>query len=222
MLSTQWSVLSEWCKKLDINLVKEQLTKFQTYHQLLLDWNRRINLISRKDINRIISYHFIDSISAINEISEHSIVADLGTGAGLPGIPIKILRPDLKLYLVESIKKKALFLNEVLRTLQLNDAWVLNQRAETIKNLKFDFILARLLGKISEILPIAANLLFNQGKIIFYKVESSESEILQATHIAEKHKFILDKIKDTVLPTTKIKRRLVIYRKLKNSKNMME
>ncbi|MEO0092410.1 MAG: 16S rRNA (guanine(527)-N(7))-methyltransferase RsmG [candidate division WOR-3 bacterium] len=216
MLSTdhQWSDFAEWCKKLGVNLTQDQLNKFQTYQQLLLDWNQKINLISRKDIGRIVSYHFIDSISAINEISNDAIVSDLGTGAGLPGIPIKILRNDITIYLVESIKKKANFLSETIKTLGLNNTLVFNQRAETIRKYKFDIILVRLLGKISEILPLADKLLINNGKIIFYKTAVVEEEIEQTKKISEKYNFVLTKIKTITLPITEIRRKLVIYQKL--------
>ncbi len=209
-----WSEFAHWSKALGVSLNQEQLNKFSSYQQLILDWNQKINLISRKDIDRIVSYHFVDSISALNEIPLNSVVADLGTGAGLPGIPIKILRDDITLYLVESIKKKVNFLSETIKILQLNNTLVLNQRAETIKELKFNIIIARLLGKISQILPVAERLLSNQGKIIFYKAENAENEIFQSTNIAEKNKFILDKVKTITLPITKIQRKLVIYQKL--------
>lgn len=209
-----WSKFAQWCKALGVSLNQEQLNKFLSYQQLILDWNQKINLISRKDIDRIVSYHFVDSLSALNEIPLNSVVADLGTGAGFPGIPIKILRDDITLYLVESIKKKANFLSETIKILQLNNTLVLNQRAETIKELKFNIILARLLGKIFQILPVAERLLSNQGKIIFYKTENVENELFQSTNIVEKHKFILDKVKTIILPITKIQRKLVIYQKL--------
>lgn len=209
-----WPEFAQWCKALGVSLNQEQLNKFSSYQQLILDWNQKINLISRKDIDRIVSYHFVDSLSALNEIPLNSVVADLGTGAGFPGIPIKILRDDITLYLVESIKKKVNFLSETIKILQLNNTLVLNQRAETIKELKFNIILARLLGKIFQILPVAERLLSNQGKIIFYKTENVENELFQSTNIAEKHKFILDKVKTIILPITKIQRKLVIYQKL--------
>jgi 16S rRNA (guanine527-N7)-methyltransferase len=207
-----WRILIDWAEKSGVKLSQDKLDKFQSYYQFLLEWNKKINLISRNDTERIVSYHFIDSITAIPDIPQNSIVCDLGTGAGLPGIPIKIIRDDIKLYLVESIKKKTYFLTEAIKTLELKNTFVLNERAETIKNMKFDIILVRLFGKIFDVLPLVSKLLFPNGKIIFYKIEGVEKEILKATNIANKYNLELTAIKDIKLPVTSILRKLVIYR----------
>jgi len=211
--------LALWSEKLGIILSQTQLNHFQFYHEFLLNWNQKINLVSRKDIERIISYHFIDSISAITEIPKNSIVADLGAGAGLPGIPIKIVRDDITLYLIESIQKKAYFLSQVIQTIPLQNTFVLNQRAESIKDKKpilttrsgFDIILVRLFGKIPDVIPTASKLLNKNGKIIFYKISGVEAEINKAEKIAKKNHLQLENIKDIKLPVTNIVRKLVIY-----------
>lgn len=205
-------ILAHWSEKLGFTLSQIQLDKFQAYHQLLINWNQKINLVSRKDVTRLISYHFIDSISAVPEISQNSVVADLGTGAGLPGISIKIVRDDIKLYLIESIQKKAYFLSQVIQTLPLENTFVINQRAETIKHKKFDMILVRLFGKIPDILPLIAKLLNKNGKIIFFKISGVELEINKGEKIAKKNHLQLENIKDIKLPVTEITRKLVIYK----------
>lgn len=210
-MRTDWEVFTHWAEELRVSLSQEQLDKLQTYHQLLINWNQKINLISRQDVNRIVSYHFIDSISAITEIPLKSSVCDLGAGAGLPGIPIKIIRDDITLYLIESIKKKGNFLSDVINTLKLNNTFLLGERAETIKNKKFDIILARLFGKIVDVLPLASKLLNKNGKVIFYKVEGVEAEIEHAKKTAEKSHFELKSITDIKLPVTEITRKLIIY-----------
>ncbi len=211
-----WDVLFDWVKKLGITLSSDKLEKFQTFHQLLIDWNKKINLVSRQDIDRLVSYHFIDSISAIPEISLNSTVCDLGTGAGLPGIPLKIIRDDITLHLIESIKKKAYFLSEAIQGLGLKNIFVLNQRAETIQNIKFDIILVRLFGKISDVLPLVSKLLSPAGKIIFYKIEGVEKEIENASKIANKNHLQLITIKKVKLPITDILRNLVVYHSIKH------
>ncbi len=216
-MSSAWQAFADWGKNLKVELTPDKLDKFQKYHQLLLEWNRKMNLVSRQDVDRIISYHFIDSISAITEIPENSVVCDLGTGAGLPGIPIAIVRDDIKIYLVESIKKKALFLSETIKTLRLENTVVLNQRAETIKDIKFDVILIRLFGKIPDVLPLVSRLLSARGKIIFYKIKGVEKEIEQAEKTAHKLHLQLSAIKDILLPTSEILRKLVIYRLIKKN-----
>ena len=211
---TDWEVLTDWAEKLTVKLPSDKLNQFQTYHKLLLDWNQKINLISRQDISRIVSYHFIDSISTIPEIPHNSIVCDLGAGAGLPGIPIKILRDDIILYLVESIKKKSCFLAEAIKALDLKNTILLPRRAETIKDIKFDIVLVRLFGKIFDVLPLASQLLKNNGKVIFYKMRGVEKEIAGTTNVAIKTKMKLIEVKDVILPLTGIVRKLVIYQSL--------
>jgi 16S rRNA (guanine527-N7)-methyltransferase len=210
-MSNDWDILFDWAEKLGVSLSSEQIKKFRTYHQLLLDWNQKINLVSRKDTDRIVSYHFIDSIGSTSEIPLNSIVCDLGAGAGLPGIPIKIIRDDIRMYLVESIKKKAFFLNEAIKTLELNNTIVLNQRAETIKDEKFDIILIRLFGKIPDSLQLVSKLLNKNGKIIFYKISGVEQEIKQANNLVFKNHLKIKSVKDVTLPVTEILRKLVIY-----------
>lgn len=208
---TDLQILVDWAEKLGIDLTSEKQDKFKSYYQLLIDWNKKINLISRQDINRIISYHFIDSISIITEIPQNSVVCDLGAGAGLPGIPIKIVRDDITLYLIESIKKKGYFLDEAIKTLPLKNIFLLPERAESIKDKKFDIILVRLFGKIYDVLPIASKLLDKNGKIIFFKIEGVEKEIEKANKIAVKNRVELKLIKDIKLPVTEISRKIVIY-----------
>lgn len=203
--------LAIWSEKQGVVLSQTQLNQFQTYHELLLNWNQKINLVSRKDIERIVSYHFTDSITSITEIPKNSVVADLGAGAGLPGIPIKISRDDITLYLIESIQKKAYFLSQAIQAIPLEKTFVLNIRAETIKDQQFDVILVRLLGKIPDVIPVASKLLNKNGKLIFYKIAGVENEIKQAEKILIKHQLKLDAVKDILLANTGIVRKLVVY-----------
>jgi len=213
-MNIDWQPLIEWTEKLGYKLSQEQIKQFHAYHELLLEWNQKINLVSRKDVGRIIPYHFIDSVSCVSEINKNSIVCDLGSGSGLPGIPIKIVRDDINMYLVESIQKKANFLSEAIKNLELKNAVVLNQRAETIRDIKFNVILVRLFGKIPDVLPLASKLLSRKGKIIFYKIQGVEKEIALADKILKKNNLTLKSVKDIKLPVTDIIRKLIIYQSL--------
>lgn len=208
MFETEWLNFSNQILKLGFHLKIEQLAKFQKYHQLLLEWNQKINLVSRKDTDRLISFHFIDSLLVLNDIPPNSRVCDLGSGAGLPGIPIKIIRDDITLYLIESIRKKANFLILCIERLNLKNAQVYAQRAENITELSFDIILIRLLGKIKKIVPIATPLLSPHGKIIFYKSKTAFGEVKETESVLTQFS-LKSKIKEVVLPGTDIVRRLV-------------
>ena len=97
-------------EKIDIKFTEEQLNQFSKYMNLLLEWNEKINLTAITDPNEVILKHFIDSLTINKYIKENSTLADVGTGAGFPGIPLKILRPDLKITLVDSLNKRINFL----------------------------------------------------------------------------------------------------------------
>lgn len=201
-----------WAEELGLKLTEEQLSRFKAYHKLLLDYNRRINLISRRDVDRIVPYHLVDSLVAIPFIPENASVCDLGSGGGLPGIPIKIVREDIDLSLVESIQKKANFLRVVIQELKLPRTQVLAQRAEAVR-LEFDIVLARLLGRLKEILRLIVPLLRDGGKGIIYKSSRVEEELRTAEPIFERLRARVDDVKAIPLPSLPIQRRLVIIAK---------
>ena len=207
--SSLWNNFTKQISDLGLSITAQELEKFQTYYELLLDWNQKINLVSRNDTARLVPYHLVDSISVLSYIPANSTVGDLGSGAGLPGIPVKIMREDIKLYLIESIQKKAAFLTLASKELNLNNTIILPERAENIRDIKFDVVLIRLLGKIKKIVPIAFPLLNPTGEIIFYKSETAEEEITEAKEMMAKFRLFAT-IEEVVLPETKIIRRFVI------------
>ena len=103
--------------------------KFVSYYRLLLDWNSRMNLTAITDPEEVVKKHFLDSLSAMPYIKQGSSVADIGTGAGFPGIPLLIMRPDIHLTLVDALQKRVLFLETVLSELGLQ-AECCHMRAE--------------------------------------------------------------------------------------------
>ena len=108
-----------------------RLSAFMTYLAVLKEWNRKFNLTGIKKDEDIIIKHFLDSLLYLRFLPGENIhVADIGTGAGFPGIPLRIIRPDLKLYLIESSIKKCLFLNQLLKVLHMKHVIVLEKRAE--------------------------------------------------------------------------------------------
>lgn len=124
-----------WLANLDIALSDFQLTQFNEYATLLVEWNKTRNLTSITEIHEIYSKHFYDSVALLQIMREHlpvTSVLDLGTGAGFPGIPLKILMPEWKLTLCDSLRKRVEFLNVMVSELGLNDVTVVHARAEEL------------------------------------------------------------------------------------------
>lgn len=126
------TILKKGALEYDIELTEEQINQFMIYKNLLQDWNNKINLTAIVEDEEIIKKHFIDSISIITSgvIKENASIIDVGTGAGLPGIPLKIIRPDIKLTLLDSLNKRIKFLEIVCKDAKLKDVNCIHMRAE--------------------------------------------------------------------------------------------
>ncbi|MCK4353485.1 16S rRNA (guanine(527)-N(7))-methyltransferase RsmG [candidate division WOR-3 bacterium] len=156
--------LNQGARKLEIKLSDSMIEKFKAYHQELLIWNQRINLISRRSTSII--PHFLDSLESVNFIPENARVLDVGTGAGFPGIPIKIVREDIELDLLEPRLKRFNFLNHIVSILKLTTN-IYRKRVEEFSG-KYDVLISKSVGSL-EWFAKSANHLINSGIIITYK-----------------------------------------------------
>jgi 16S rRNA (guanine527-N7)-methyltransferase len=162
--------------------------QFQDYLELLLRWNARINLTAVRDPEQIVTRHFGESLFAARLLrdagalaSQSSVaptLADVGSGAGFPGIPIKLFAPQLQLTLIESQHKKATFLREVIRTLGIDTAEVFSGRADTW-NHKAEIVTMRAVEKFEDILPVAASLVDEAGTLCLL-IGASQTQSAQA------------------------------------------
>ncbi|MGA8272768.1 MAG: 16S rRNA (guanine(527)-N(7))-methyltransferase RsmG, partial [Candidatus Sulfotelmatobacter sp.] len=162
-----------------------------TYIDILLRWNARVNLTAIRDPEEIVTRHFGESLFAARHLfpttahvgtaalgcpaEQRSALADLGSGAGFPGIPIKLWAPDIALTLIESNHKKAAFLREIARSLTLTDVDIQNTRAETLPPSTFDVVTLRAVERFADILPVAANLLKPRGRLALLLGSSQQS-----------------------------------------------
>jgi 16S rRNA (guanine527-N7)-methyltransferase len=152
---------------------------------LLLEWNKRLHLVSKKDAtsDRILR-HFVDSLSIfkIIELAKDTNLLDLGAGAGFPSIPIKIVRDDVRLTLVESIHKKTLFLQKLSQILKFQKISTINQRAEKLADEpdlreRFDLVVAKAVGKLKDVIGLSIPFLKTGGLLVVYKGKDVKKEI---------------------------------------------
>ena len=157
------------------------MEKFRIYHSVLSKKSQKLNLISKNSLDRIWPAHFLDSILICDEINfSNKTVLDFGTGAGFPGIPIKILYPTMQIFLLESVRKKALFLRYLLEKLDLQKSEVLNIRLENLGNQFinfFDFVLVRAVRMKYSYYKKCFDLLKRNGEIIIYQSENFHNQV---------------------------------------------
>lgn len=177
-------ILAQGALELGIELSEEETRLFMRYLDMITLWNRKINLTSLKDEKDIIITHFLDSISASSFIDPGSRVLDIGSGAGFPGIPIKIVCRGVRLTLIDSVQKKVIFMKELIRDLRLGETSAVWGRAEDkdngIKRGSFDCVISRAVGGISDMLDLSAPYLARGGKIVLMRGRRGEKELEKA------------------------------------------
>jgi 16S rRNA (guanine527-N7)-methyltransferase len=173
-----------------IALKEDSLKWFEVYERELLAWNRRMNLISRMDEANLWGRHFLDSLVGWSlafaqqapPCTLRSSVIDIGAGGGFPGIPIKVVWPEVQLTLVESVRKKTLFLKHLVETLNLKGVHVFCARAEALAKDPlhcghYDFALARAVGTIEDLRNLSRPFLSGNGQLIAWRSGEEEAEV---------------------------------------------
>lgn len=168
-LNTMAKILQEW----GIVLSDKNKSQLLNYQSLIIDRNESVGLVSRRDVGRIIQRHFLESLVLSREIKFHPalIVMDFGCGAGFPSIPLKIVFPEFHLYLVESQRKKALFLQKVIYELGLQYVTVLCERGEKLSSSPdfretFDIVFARAVAPLEKVVEWCLPFLAEQGRLL--------------------------------------------------------
>lgn len=211
-------------KKFGGDISEEQLLKFSKYSSLLVEWNEKMNLTAVCDPDGISVRHFADSLSPLYYVHfpENSKIIDIGTGAGFPGVPLKIMREDLKLTLMDSLNKRINFLKEVREKTGIDETECIHARAEEYGRKeeyreKFDIGISRAVAQLRVLSEYALPFIKVGGIFIAMKAFDIDEEISLAK---EKIRLLggkIEEIKEVEVPNSDVLRKLVIIRKVKKT-----
>ena len=177
---TMKETLTKATTKLGIKLTEEQLAQFDLYYQELIDWNKKINLTAITDPEGVAVKHFTDSLSILNyiEFPQNAKVIDIGTGAGFPGIVLKIVRPDIELTLLDSLKKRFLFLEDVLNKLNLTAEFIQGRAEEFGQDIdyreSYDLAVSRAVAQLNTLSEYCLPFVRLSGRFIAFKGSNAE------------------------------------------------
>ena len=210
--------------KLDIKLTKKQINQFLRYYELLVEWNGFMNLTAITDYEEVMKKHFIDSLSLIKafNITKNITVIDVGTGAGFPGLALKIAFPNLKITLLDSLNKRINFLNKVIDELELLDIDAIHGRAEDFAKPdklreKYDLCVSRAVANLSTLSEYCLPYVKIGGEFISYKSDKMEQELIAAKNAINLLGGEFNKCEEFYLPESDIYRNLVVIKKIKST-----
>jgi 16S rRNA (guanine527-N7)-methyltransferase len=208
-------LLRQSSRKMGVELGEKELDQFEGFAAILKKWSRKISLTSIKDEREIVIRHFLDSLLLYKYIQESWFVMDIGSGNGCPGIPIKIVRPSIRMLLVESRGRKVSFLRTVIRELGLKDCQAIQQRAEEAmfqRGLRgqLDAVIARAVAKTPRLVKTATPYLKPKGRLILMKGSGVDEELETAKPVIEKMGARLQSIRQLKIPETDWTRKIVM------------
>lgn len=199
---------------------ESELEAFAAYERLLLEWNQKFNLTSIIDPQEIRIKHFLDSLSALPLLGDLDglQLADVGTGAGFPGIVLKIIFPQMRLTLIDSVAKKLKFCDAVIQTLGLKDCETIHERAELLAKLparreSFDIVAARAVARLPILSEYLLPLLKVGGRMVAYKGETGAEEARDAAAAIRKLGGAAAQVHPVTLPTLSDRRYLLLVQK---------
>lgn len=212
-------LLKEGSEDFDLKLIDEQVNKFSLYADLLLEWNKKINLTAITNPEDIVIKHFLDSLSIAHLIPDKArTLIDVGTGAGFPGIPLKIINEHLRVTLLDSLDKRIKFLDEVCNSLALKDIVSVHGRAEDFGINKkyreqFDVVTARAVANLSVLLEYCLPFVKIGGLFIAMKGPDAVEEIKEAQKALDILGGEIDEVKSFNLPRNDNERCVIIIKK---------
>lgn len=216
------SLFEKSLQEFDVVLSEKQVKQFLKYYELLVEWNSFMNLTAITDYDEVIQKHFVDSLSLIKayNISKSINMIDIGTGAGFPGVPLKIAFPNLKVTLLDSLNKRVKFLNKVIDQLGLTDIEAIHGRAEDfakpeLLREKYDLCVSRAVANLSTLSELCLPFVKPGGKFISYKSEKISEEMRSAEFAIQTLGGMVEKQVEFQIPYSDIYRNLFVIEKIK-------
>ena len=203
-------------EKLGIYLSTKQEEQLELFYNLLINWNEKINLTRITTKENIYLKHFYDSLTLVKvvDLSKVETLCDVGTGAGFPGIVLKIVYPNLKITLVDSLLKRVNYLNEIIKELKLENINAIHIRAENLEK-KFDIVTARAVANIEKLLEYTMHLVKDNGEFIAMK-GNIDDELTPSILSKINKKYKIEKIERFTLPKEESLRSLMIIKKYRH------
>ena len=204
----------KYLEELNIYPTEDQLNKLNKFYNLLIEWNEKINLtriVAEKDVYL---KHFYDSLTITKEIdlSKVNTLCDVGTGAGFPGIVLKIMYPNLKVTLIDSLQKRVNYLNEIIKELELTNIEAIHSRGEDYKG-SFDVVTSRAVANIEKLVKYTMHLVSKDGVFIAMK-GNIDNELTVSVEKVIKKKYKIVKINKFKLPIEESDRSLVVMKNM--------
>lgn len=212
------------CEKIGITLSEKQISQFMTYYDLLVEWNSFMNLTAITEFNEVIDKHFIDSLAICEyvDFKKGDSLIDIGTGAGFPGIPLKIVFPELRITLLDSLNKRIKFLDTVIESLELENVETIHGRAEDFAKQqsyreKYDFVISRAVANLTTLSELCIPFAKEDKYFISYKAEKCNEELEDAKKAISILGGKVEKQIEYKLPDTDMNRNLLLIKKVKST-----
>lgn len=214
--------MKESLKELNIELSEKQLNQFYNYMNILIEWNKVMNLTNITEPEEIIQKHFVDSLTVLKSIKENDSIIDIGTGAGFPGIPIKIAFPETKITLLDSLNKRIKFLEEVINKLKLKNIETIHGRAEEVAHNKkyrekYDIAIARAVAPLNVLSEYLLPFVKIGGYAICMKGIKGKEEAVEGKNAIKILGGEITNSREFNLPNTEMARTIIEIEKIKNT-----
>lgn len=206
--------------KLDINASNEEILKFNTYYEFLVSYNQNVNLTAITEYDEVMIKHFYDSLILSKVLDKNVKICDVGAGAGFPSVPCAIIRDDIDVTIIDSLNKRIIFLEELVKKLNLKNVTPIHFRAEEYAKEKreyFDVVTARAVARLNVLSELCLPLLKVGGLFVALKAVDSADEIQEAKKAIEILGGRLEKCMSFELPYNYGTRVLIIIKKIKNT-----